>query len=96
MVNGIFVQKNHEPSKIHHFNMLLHFDDIFEIHTPHLIRTKRKIQINGAVLSTDIYIPDSVTINGLSVTDLKGKILKVKMEEDSISIHGVDEELSEF
>jgi hypothetical protein len=68
---------------------LVHFEDIFEVFSSHTIRTKKKMQINGAVLSANIFIPDSFYINGYTLRSLKGKILKVSVyDREIIKIEG--------
>ncbi|MES2764690.1 MAG: hypothetical protein V4642_02400 [Bacteroidota bacterium] len=67
----------------------LHFDEIFEEFSKHTIRTKTSIRINGAIISSNIYIPDSFVINGFSISSLKGKVLKTCCTEKGISIEGI-------
>ncbi len=72
--------------------MLIHFDDLFEEFSKRTIKTKRELQVNGALISANLYIPDSFLINGHSLSDLKGKILKTSLTEKGVSIEGIHED----
>lgn len=70
--------------------VLLHFNEVFEEFSTHTIRTKKKMQINGAVLSANIFIPDSFFINGYSLRSLKGRLLKASVSDrEIVNIKGV-------
>ena len=70
--------------------MIVHFDDLFTIQDDNVLKTKKKIYINGRTFAPETTVELEVVQHiGLAVSELPGKLFKTMITESGIEIHSI-------